>query len=539
MHITWQYAPGYADQLRQAGASSLLCQECILSVIAQLSNKSANHPSCAFAESASSVMSGVMVSLTPVFQPKTARPIQLSEYAEFEDADQMVTQLNEILSKPDGFPAIPAPRKECQILVFPENKRNDQYVICPEQECESLVYHADQSRSMIEVLGLDQDPFWEPRVKAFHSWYSKSGSKTSRDAWTWEGKDSQKLYTKGSYTKGFCERGQSVPANPADRQNPQEQGLRWKDIGEANLDESFLYPGQESDPPCPVRKQQYLSKDEQQQYMQWIENVLNIDRRTSEDPRLYCAYCDMNNHPRFACKHAYKHRIETEKHRCTLCSAFHAPFRCPRAQCNGGSGKPNWARIEYKGAKQESREPDLRWGSDAAQPLMESPVQESQQHQSPSEDQPPMCAATAMMHGIPSGAASSWQGAACPSIHERRQWAPQATESDVILPNPGCKADANIWHLNIRENAPFFQDQWHLSCAIAIPWRVLPIQAISLVVHSRWMTSKIFAKKPLWRTSSSSSAISKGFNSKPRVFDCGPMGSMIKSWMKLKGSIHT
>ena len=358
---TWQYSPEYADQLRQAGASSLLCQECILSVIAQLSNKSANHPSCAFAESASSAMSGVMVSLTPVFQPKISRPIQLSEYAEFDDADQMVTELNDILSRPDGFPAIPATRKECQILIFPEKKRNHQYVMCPEQERECLVYHADQSRSMIEVLGLDQNPFWEPSVKAFHSWYCMSGSKTSRDAWIWEGKDSQKLYSKGS-----SKRAQSVPANPADRQNPKEEGLRWADISEANLDES-LYPGKESDPPCPVRKQQTLSKDEQQQYTQWIENVLN-----------YCAYCDVNNHLRFACKQFYHHRVQTEKHRCTLRRAFHAPFRCPRTQRNGGSGKPNWARIEYKRAKQEPQQPDLRWRPDAAQLPMESSVQESQ-----------------------------------------------------------------------------------------------------------------------------------------------------------------
>ena len=60
-----------------------------------------------------------------------------------------------------------------------------------------------------------------------------------------------------------------------------------------------------------------------------------------------------------------------------------------------------------------------------------------------------MCAATAMMRGIPSGAASSWQGAACPSIHEH----PPARENDVILPNPGYRVDANIWHLDIREGA--------------------------------------------------------------------------------------
>ena len=67
---------------------------------------------------------------------------------------------------------------------------------------------------MIEVLGLDKDPFWEPRVKSFHSWYSKSGSKTHQDAWTWEGKDSQKWSAKGT-----SKRAQSVPANPADRQS--------------------------------------------------------------------------------------------------------------------------------------------------------------------------------------------------------------------------------------------------------------------------------------------------------------------------------
>ena len=45
------------------------------------------------------------------------------------------------------------------------------------------------------------------------------------------------------------------------------------------------------------------------------------------------------------------------------------------------------------------------------------------------------------------------KGAACPSIHEHRQWAPPATEQDVCLPNPGYRVDANIWHLNIIERA--------------------------------------------------------------------------------------
>ena len=80
-----------------------------------------------------------------------------------------------------------------------------------------------------------------------------------------------------------------------------------------NTDPSYLYPGKPTDPDCPVPKHEYLRKEDQQLYMQWIEQILDIDRRTSKAPRLYCAYCDMNNHPRFTCKHAYKHQKENEK----------------------------------------------------------------------------------------------------------------------------------------------------------------------------------------------------------------------------------
>ena len=251
-----EHAAKYADLLRQAGASSLLCQECILSVIAQLSNKSANHANCAFAESASTVVSGVMVSLTPCFKASIDRPIQFSEYAEFKDVNDMVQKLNGILSIPHGFPQIPTPRKDCRSIQFPPDKRNDQYVMRLEQECECLVYFADQSRSMIDVLGLGQDPFWDDRVKAFYGWYSKSGSKTSQDAWTWEGKDNQKWST----TRGASKRNQSVPANPADRTDPKEKPLPWRDIGDLNKDESYLYPGKETDPACPVPKNRVLAQ---------------------------------------------------------------------------------------------------------------------------------------------------------------------------------------------------------------------------------------------------------------------------------------
>ena len=308
-----------------------------------MNSKSASHPGCSFANSASSVLSGVMVSLTPVFEQKVPRSIELSQHVEFKNVIHMFNVLNEVLSKAEGFSNVPETRKECKILSFPANQRHKQYVLCPEQDCENLVYHCDQERSMIEVLKLANMEFWEARVKAFHAWYAKSGSKTQKEAWTWEGKDSQ------NWSRGSSKRPQSVESHPeshpADRANPCEQGLQWKDIGEANMEESFLYPNQSSDPPRPVVHQQAMFKEDRQKYMQWIE-TLDLDRRTTTDERLYCGYCGMNNHPRFTCKHFYKHRDESAQHRCTLCSAFHAPFRFPRAQCNGGCGKPNWARIE-------------------------------------------------------------------------------------------------------------------------------------------------------------------------------------------------
>ena len=242
-----------------------------------------------------------------------------------------------------------------------------------------------------------------------------------------------KTLISGLLPEALLRENQSVPANPADRANPEEKKRRqfpWRDIGDLNTDPSFLYPDHPADEECPVPKNDYLSKENQQAYMQWIEKILDLDRRTSKDPRLYCGYCDMNNHPRFACKHAYKHQKPNEKHRCTLCTAFHPPFLYSRAQINGGRGKPNWSRIAYKRAKQESREPDLRWGVDAAQVQPDCPTLGSQ---SPSEAQQPQCAAAAMMHGLSRGASSSWQGG-CPPIDEHQEWSPPVTQQHVILP---------------------------------------------------------------------------------------------------------
>ena len=225
-------------------------------------------------------MSGVMISLTPCFKPTIDRQVAFDEYAEVKDADDMIQKLNVILSKPTSFPPTPAPRTDCQSMTFPPDKRNHQYVMCPEQDCECLVYYSDQNRSMIDVLCLGQEPFWNDRVKDFYKWYSKSASKTDKDTWTWEGKDTHKWST----TRGASKRNQSVPANPADRTNPEEKSFPWRDIGDLDTNPSYLYPDHPADEECPVPKNDYLSKENQQAHMQWIEKILDLDRRTSKDP---------------------------------------------------------------------------------------------------------------------------------------------------------------------------------------------------------------------------------------------------------------
>ena len=67
----------------------------------------------------------------------------------------------------------------------------------------------------------------------------------------------------------------------------------------------------------------------------------------------------------------------------------------------------------------------------------------------------PVCAAAAMMHGMPMAPASSVHGG-CPSIAEHQEFAPcmpppgmEMTQHDVITPNPGYKLAANLWDLNI------------------------------------------------------------------------------------------
>ena len=152
----------------------------------------------------------------------------------------------------------------------------------------------------------------------------------------------------------------------------------WRDIGDLNASYHFLYPDNPVVEECPVPKVDQLETEQQQPYMKWIEKIFDIDRRTTKEPRLYCAYCDMNNHPRFSCKHVLKHQDPNARHRCTLCAGRHPPFYAPRHKVNGGDAEPNLYKIEYKRAKQDGREPDYRWGENVSHADVDPPQQASQ-----------------------------------------------------------------------------------------------------------------------------------------------------------------
>ena len=129
----------------------------------------------------------------------------------------------------------------------------------------------------------------------------------------------------------------------------------------------------------------------------------------------------MNNHPRFTCKHAWKHQKPNEKHRCTLCAGFHPPFLCPIAQINGGKAQPNWYKAEYKRAKQENRPADYRWGADQ---VTHTDVDgQGEDSHVPTESPQPQCAAAAMMHGLAKPSMGSCQGG-CPTIAEHQEFQP-------------------------------------------------------------------------------------------------------------------
>ena len=226
-----------------------------------------------------------------------------------------------------------------------------------------------------------------------------------------------------------------------------------EDIGPMATSHDFLYPDSPA-VPCPgCKDRSTLSRAADHSIFQWIEQVLKIDHKNSNLPRVYCAYCDMNNHPRFTCKHAWKHRKPAEKHRCTLCAGRHPPFLCPIAQINGGEAQPIWYKIEYKRAKQETPRSSTIDGDPTRSLILMSMARSKVGSQVPAEAPQPQCSAAAMMHGLCRPPMSSYQGG-CPTIAEHQELrCSLLCSQEVILPNPGYKIAANLWDLDIPRSA--------------------------------------------------------------------------------------
>ena len=409
-----------------------------------MSNKNQRHPQCANAHTPSAAASGMMISLTLCYKSKQPRPVKLNNMLEFNTVENMREVLNDTLSIVQDFVQVPEVLARCGVLHF---KPGDhiQNKMCPEQDAEELIFMFDMRKSMVEILELRDSPLSKARVEALKGWCKCHW----KDQWTWESKDSKPKWSYGS-----AKRAQSVPVTLAERRtNPVETARPWRDIGAARTDPEFLYP-ETPESPCPVSKNtQKLSKEEAKEYMQWIQSrIPDIDKK---DARVYCAYCDMKNHPRWSCNRFSKHQNANAKHSCTLCIGEHPPFLCPRAQVNNGIARPHWARRETKQALDQHRTPDLRWDPQgnlpppAEQPPAPMETSDPAQQEAAPEVTALLCAAAVAMHGPPpstSHPTSSMRPppAACPSVPEDREWTEQRH-----FPVPGRYVSGNLWNLDI------------------------------------------------------------------------------------------
>ena len=246
---TYSYGYGYdipskySDTVSQYHALPMLARECVLSVIIQMSNKNAKHAWCAKADAKSTVVSGMMISLAPYYQPKAERIVRLVETADFNTVEHVLEIFNSTLSQ-KLHEAVP-PINHAGRICYPKSGEYMQYKICPETDAEEPVYAFNQSKSMIEVIGLQEDPLWKQCVEVFKTWYK---SLWGSDAWKWENttQETQREWITGSSKRAHsaCAR-KSCEKNEITIQervtNPEQMALAWQDLGDPNNDPKFLF----------------------------------------------------------------------------------------------------------------------------------------------------------------------------------------------------------------------------------------------------------------------------------------------------------
>ena len=348
-------------------------------------------------------MCGAMISLTPCIASKTTRDCDLDASVSFRTKADMIDHLNAILAIPRDFPQIPEPRKECHVFYAKPDERHKQMVVCSEQDCEWLVYMSDQDTCMVEALGVQDHPLWIAASPGVQGLAAEAQE---------EFQDLQGTMDMGGYqflqvVHYFLPGDLPSVANLFLLISPSVQIQKHQVLHGEILMSSI--PAWSSSFQALIFHAQWRRRSHCPQRVRKTTSIglfksFDFYHPTCKDPRVYCAYCDMNNHPRFCCKHVAKHKNQNERHRCTLCSAKHAPFQCSLAQVNGGPGKPNWYKAEYKRAKSENREPDYRWGPQVTHDDVKGADSIAQQ---PQEVPQPQCAAAAMMHGISMAPAES------------------------------------------------------------------------------------------------------------------------------------
>ena len=142
------YTPSkYSNTLAQYGGLPMLAHEFVLSVIAQMSNKNTKHPYCAYADAQSTVVSGMLISLTPHYQPKVERFVRLINTIDFRAVEDMVITLNTTLFQVPDFAKVSS-INYANMAYYHKSGDYTQYKICPEIEAEELVYAVDQTKSV-------------------------------------------------------------------------------------------------------------------------------------------------------------------------------------------------------------------------------------------------------------------------------------------------------------------------------------------------------------------------------------------------------
>ena len=133
----------------------MLAHECVLSVIAQMSNKSSKYPYCANADAPSTVASGMLISLTPYYMPKVERIVMINT-VDFNIVGNMVETLNATLSQAPDFATVPFINCANKVYYYHNSGDYMQYKICLRQMPKNL-YRSARGPTLEEACGILQD----------------------------------------------------------------------------------------------------------------------------------------------------------------------------------------------------------------------------------------------------------------------------------------------------------------------------------------------------------------------------------------------